>query len=62
MAAAGFHLDEHDRAAIDGHKIQFAQATSLASRHDLVAQPADVPFGYTFATTIERLVSIPRRE
>jgi hypothetical protein len=37
---AGLDLDKDDRAAIDGHQIDFTDVVAMAPSHDHIAQPA----------------------
>ena len=61
VRAAGFDLDEDDRAAIDGHQVQFAQPAAVSTGDDLIAQPPQKAFGGPFAALTPANDSAARR-
>ncbi len=48
-----FHLDEDDRAAIDGYKIKLADVIAVAAGENDVAQAAEMAGGGVFAAATE---------
>lgn len=50
VAAAGFHLDEDDRAAIDRHQVDLPQPGANPAADDPIAEPPQVAGGRGLAS------------
>jgi hypothetical protein len=50
-----FYLNENDRAAIDGHEIDFANAVAVSAGDDYIAKALQVASGSVFAATAKGL-------
>jgi hypothetical protein len=49
VGGTGFHLDEHDRLAVEHDQIDFASRTLIVPCHKTIPLPAEVPFRPLFA-------------
>jgi hypothetical protein len=55
LGGAGLDLDKDDRAAVEGHEIEFARRKPAAAGEDLIAQPLEESGRLMLATLAKRL-------